>query len=83
MSLFPQEQFLILKSEDFYPNPKGSMQKVLNFLDLPEYELLEYKNYHAGNYVQIDSSMGRRLRDYFGVHNQRLEEYLGMKFNWE
>ncbi|MGD1803877.1 tetratricopeptide repeat-containing sulfotransferase family protein [Dapis sp. BLCC M126] len=83
MSLFSREQFLILKSEDFYAHPEASMQKVLNFLDLPEYKLLDYKNYNAGNYSQIDPLIRRRLRDYFGVHNQRLEEYLGIKFNWE
>ncbi|MEM1171633.1 MAG: tetratricopeptide repeat protein [Cyanobacteria bacterium P01_H01_bin.35] len=83
MSLFPREQFLILKSEDFYVNPKASMQEVLKFLDLPEYELPEYKNYNSGNYSQIDSLMRKSLSNYFRFHNYRLEEYLGMKFNWE
>ncbi|MGK7921949.1 MAG: tetratricopeptide repeat protein [Trichodesmium sp.] len=83
MSFFPREQFLILKSEDFYANPEASMQEVLNFLDLPEYELLEYKNYNPGNYSKIDPLMRRNLSNYFQFHNERLEEYLGMKFNWE
>ncbi len=83
MSLFPREQFLILKSEDFYGNPEASMQQVLKFLDLPEYQLLEYKNYNPGNYSKIDPLMRRSLSDFFRVHNQRLEEYLGMTFNWE
>ncbi|MEB3342411.1 tetratricopeptide repeat protein [Okeania sp.] len=83
MSWFPREQFLILKSEDFYTNPKTTLQQVLNFLDLPEYELLEYKNYNPGNYSEIEPLMRKELSDYFRVHNQRLEEYLGIKFNWE
>ena len=83
MSLFPREQFLILKSEDFYANPEVSVQEVLKFLDLPEYQLSEYRNYNVGKYSQIDPSMRKNLNDYFRVHNQRLEEYLGMKFNWE
>ncbi|NES05439.1 MAG: tetratricopeptide repeat protein [Okeania sp. SIO2F4] len=83
MSLFPREQFLILKSEDFYENPEASMEKVLTFLDLPEYQLLDYKNYNSGNYSQIDPLMRRSLSNYFRIHNERLEEYLGMKFNWE
>ncbi|MGD1715945.1 tetratricopeptide repeat protein [Dapis sp. BLCC M172] len=83
MSLFSREQFLILKSEDFYTNPNAVLQQVLNFLDLPEYELLEYKNYNPGNYSQIDPLMRRSLSNYFRFHNYRLEEYLGMKFNWE
>ncbi|NER07976.1 MAG: tetratricopeptide repeat protein, partial [Okeania sp. SIO3C4] len=82
MSLFPREQFLILKSEDFYAYPEVTMGKVLKFLDLPEYQLSEYKNYNMGNYSPIDSSIRRSLNDYFQIHNQRLEKYLGMKFNW-
>ncbi|NEO58680.1 MAG: hypothetical protein F6K54_39955 [Okeania sp. SIO3B5] len=31
----------------------------------------------------IDSSIRRSLNDYFQIHNQRLEEYLRMKFNWD
>ena len=72
-----------MKSEDFYANPQAIVQQVLNFLDLPKYELLEYQNYNPGNYSQIDPLMGRNLSNYFRVHNQRLEEYLGIKFNWE
>jgi len=83
MSLFPREQFLILKSEDFYAHPEASMQKVLTFLDLPEYKLLDYKNYNAGKYSQIDPLMRKSLSNYFRIHNERLEEYLGIKFNWE
>ena len=83
MSLFPREQFLILKSEDFYAYPEVTMGKVLKFLDLPEYQLSEYKNYNMGNYSPIDESIRRSLNDYFQIHNHRLEEYLGMKFNWD
>ncbi|MDJ0555728.1 MAG: tetratricopeptide repeat protein [Microcoleaceae cyanobacterium MO_207.B10] len=83
MGLFPREQFLVLKSEDFYANPEASMQQVLKFLDLPEYQLSEYKNYNTGNYSPIDKSMRKNLKDYFQVHNHRLEEYLGMKFDWD
>lgn len=83
MSLFPREQLLILKSEDFYADPQAIVQQVLNFLDLPRYELLEYKNYNPGNYSQIDPLMDKKLSNYFQVHNQKLEEYLGIKFNWE
>ncbi|MGB3514034.1 MAG: tetratricopeptide repeat protein [Microcoleaceae cyanobacterium] len=83
MSLFSREQFLVLKSEDFYANPAATMEQVLRFLNLPEYQLSEYKNYNTGKYSPIDESMRRSLNDYFQVHNQRLEEYLGINFNWE
>src|SRR5437588_3272367 len=36
MSLFPREQFLILKSEDLYADPATACKQVLTFLNIPE-----------------------------------------------
>jgi hypothetical protein len=35
---FPREQFLILKSEDFYADPAACFKEVVTFLGLPELE---------------------------------------------
>ena len=83
MSIFPKEQFLILKSEDFYSNPEKVLTQVFNFLGLPDYKLKEYKKYNSGSYSDIRESTRKRLRDYYQPYNQQLEEYLGRKFDWE
>ena len=80
---FPREQFLILKSEDFYAGAAGTVQQVLEFLDLPEYQLSEYQNANPGSYPPVNQSIRDWLRDYFRPYNQQLEEYLGRKFDWE
>ncbi|MEB3340185.1 tetratricopeptide repeat protein [Okeania sp.] len=82
LAIFPREQLLILKSEEFYSNPKNTMKQVFNFLDLPDYEIPNYPKLNAGSYSSISESLRQKLNDYFQIHNQRLEEYLGMKFNW-
>jgi tetratricopeptide (TPR) repeat protein len=82
LNLFPREQLLILKSEDFYTNAATVVKQVLEFLDLPEYQLSEYPNANPGSYQPIDESVRYWLSDYFQPYNQQLEEYLGTTFNW-
>ncbi len=83
MSLFPKEQFLILRSEDFYSNPSTVMKQVFDFLDLPNHQLSDYKQYNAGSYKPMDENLYQKLSDFFKPYNQMLEEYLGMNFNWD
>ncbi|MEG4280071.1 tetratricopeptide repeat protein [Microcoleus sp. MON1_C1] len=82
-TFFPQEQLLILKSEDFYADAAAIVQQVLEFLDLPEYQLSEYQNANPGSYQRVNESVRDRLSDYFRPYNQELEEYLGRQFDWE
>ena len=82
IKVFPREQFLILSSEEFYANPDQGTTKVLNFLGLPEYHLLNYHQYNTRPYPPISESTRRLLNDYFQPDNQKLEDCLGMRFNW-
>ncbi|MEG4939279.1 tetratricopeptide repeat protein [Microcoleus sp. F4-D5] len=81
-AFFPREQLLILKSEDFYAGAATTLKQVLEFLDLPEYQLSEYQNANPGSYEPVNESVRDWLRDYFRPYNQQLEEYLNTNFNW-
>jgi len=83
MEILGREQFLILKSEDFYQDPAHKMAQVHDFLGLPNCTLEKYPKVNAGSYSEIDSSLRQTLVEYFAPYNQKLEQYLGMKFNWE
>lgn len=83
LDFFPKEQLLILKSEDFYAGAATTVKQVLEFLDLPEYQLPEYQNANPGSYQPISDSVRDWLSDYFTPYSQELEEYLGRRFNWE
>ncbi|MEG4073310.1 tetratricopeptide repeat protein [Microcoleus sp. Pol14C2] len=83
LTFFPREQLLILKSEDFYAGAATTVKQVLEFLDLPEYQLSEYQNANPGSYQRVNESVRDRLSDYFRPYNQELEEYLGRQFDWE
>ncbi|PSB52633.1 sulfotransferase [filamentous cyanobacterium Phorm 6] len=83
LAFFPKQKLLILKSEDFYANAAATVQQVLEFLNLPEYQLSEYQNANPGSYLRVNESVRCCLSDYFKPYNQELEEYLGRKFDWE
>src|SRR3712207_2152440 len=83
---FPREQMLVLKSEDFFDQPKQSLKEVLGFLELPEWEPGEEEiggKRNEGRYEQeMDPSTRRRLEEYFEPHNRRLYDFLGVDFGW-
>ncbi|PGZ96167.1 sulfotransferase [Bacillus pseudomycoides] len=82
MNLFPVEQFLILKSEDFYSNPEMVFHRVLDFLELPRYQLKQYTKDNPGNYLKMDLQLRNELFTYFKPYNRQLYEYLGVDFHW-
>ena len=87
MRLFPREQFLILKSEEFYADPSIILKHLLNFLNIPtsESQLRErqYKPFYANHYSEMDSALRKRLIAFFEPYNARLYDFLGIHFNWE
>jgi len=82
-SLFPREQILVLRSEDFYADPPTALRNVLKFLNLPSWEPQDYEKHRQGRYPKMDPATRRRLVSYFEPHNQRLYEFLGVNFEWE
>ena len=83
LTVFPREQILILKSEDLFFNPATTLKRVYDFLGLPDSPQAKYRNYNPGSYPPISDNLRRQLAEFFRPYNRQLEDYLGMKFNWE
>lgn len=83
MSFFPKKQFLILKSEELDSQPSTILRQVLDFLELPDYQLSEYGRYNTGEYPPISQALTRHLTEYFQPYNRQLEQYLGRHFDWK
>ena len=87
MSLFPKEQFLILKSEDFYADPAAGLKQVLDFVNVPDLSLKaqkeEYEQLNTTTPPRMNPATSKRLREYFEPHNSRLYKYLGVDFGWD
>lgn len=80
---FPEEQLLVLKSEDLFADPSAILGQTLDFLGLPPLEREGYSKDNKGSYLQMDPAIRRQLADYFEPHNERLYEYLGRDFGWD
>jgi len=83
MALFSENQFLFLRSEDLYNAPATTMKQVFDFLELSDYKLPNYPKWNSGSYSRVSDDLRQTLSDFFQPHNQKLEEYLSIKFNWQ
>lgn len=87
MELFPKEQFLILKSEDFYADPAAGLKQVLQFINVPDVGIKdlkeEYEQLNTTKPPKMEPTTRKRLMEYFEPHNTRLYDYLGVDFGWE
>jgi len=82
--LFPRENILILKSEDLYGQPADVMKTAFGFLGLAPNENGNYKVFKQGDYKDdMDPVIRRKLVEYFRPYNQRLYDFLDMKFDWD
>jgi hypothetical protein len=82
-ALFRRDQFLIIKSEEFYGEPERVLHQTQRFLGLPVHTPAAFKVHHQADYVKMDPTVSRRLADYFAPYNRRLYELLGHDFGWE
>ena len=84
LELFPRQQLLILKSEDFFAQPALTLQRVLNFLELPHCNLQHFPKHNPNRYQDaLDPTTREKLSAYFRPHNQRLYELLRLNFDWD
>ncbi|MCC5897965.1 MAG: tetratricopeptide repeat protein [Phormidium sp. BM_Day4_Bin.17] len=81
-SVFPREQFLILKSEEFYENPGESLKQVYEFIGLPDFQLSCYKKYNSGQYSPAEEATRQKISEFYKPYNQELSEFLGADFTW-
>ena len=80
---FPREQFLIIKSEDFYSEISSVFKKVLNFLNLPNFEPEVFRPFKSRQYQSMKPETREKLVEFFKPHNERLYKLLGTNFRWD
>jgi hypothetical protein len=80
--LFPREQILVIRSEDFFEEPAATVAQVFRFLGLPSTQSSEFRRFNAGDYGEMDPAINARLTEYFAPHNQRLYDLLGRDLGW-
>jgi sulfotransferase family protein len=82
-SLYPREQTLILRSEDFLADPAAGLAETVEFLGLPAFEFpAELREHNVGRYPKIDPDAKARLAEHFREPNERLYALLGRDMGW-
>jgi tetratricopeptide (TPR) repeat protein len=82
-ALVPQEQLLILKSEDLFISTNEIMQQVFDFIELPFNCQINYKTYNSGSYgTKVKSDIRNSLSLAFQPYTQKLVEDLGVDITW-
>lgn len=82
---FPKENFLIIKSEDFYENPIQILDQISDFLNIKRFNYFNLTvDKYKGHYMnKIDESISAVLKDFYKPYNEELENHLKRKFNWD
>lgn len=73
LTLFPAEQLLILEQNQLSQNPTVTMQRVYDFLSIPDQPGLLPQRVNEGWYQPMLPSTEKRLRAWFAEHNQQLQ----------
>jgi hypothetical protein len=80
-AVFPRERFLILRSEDFFADPRAVYANVLEFLGLRQWQPGDMRKYNFFNESEpVPATTRNELENFFNPHNRELTELIGMTF---
>ncbi|HET7735754.1 MAG TPA: sulfotransferase domain-containing protein [Nocardioidaceae bacterium] len=82
LSVFPQEQLLILRSEDMYGDVQTMADVAFEFLGLPKFELPTTKTFNASRRPDMPVGPAQELAEFYAPHNAELEAFLGRDLGW-
>ena len=81
-NIFTKNQVLVIKSEELKINPSDTLNKIFEFLNLPNTEVNFVKK-NVRKYEQMNIKTRNMLRDYYNSSNQELENMLNIKLDWK
>lgn len=82
LELFPREQLLVVRSEDFLARPDDVYAEVFGFLGVRPWQVRDYEARNVRTYAPIDPDLRARLEQRFAEPNARLARLLGQDFEW-
>ncbi len=72
---YPDNQLLIICSEELFANPNKVVNDVFAFLELPTFDLKKYKifNKEPNNEITLPSDLRERMLEFYAPYNQELQ----------
>lgn len=82
-SYFTKEQFLFIKSEDYFTKPQKELSKIYSFLNIEDFKT-PVKHLLKGKYKAVFTKEDiKRLEEYYEPYNKLLPSLIGENFKWE
>ena len=82
LKFFPSKQFCIIDSDELARNPSTQFNKIIEFLELPKFDLVNYPKLHSRNYSKMDLKIREELKEYYKPYNNKLFSMIGKNFEW-
>lgn len=79
---FDRDQILVLKSEDFFGDPSAIIKKVYDFLDVDDFQDLNFQPKNQGNYGNMKHETVELLKEKFRKDQVKLNELLDRRIDW-
>ncbi|CUR55118.1 Sulfotransferase domain-containig protein [metagenome] len=79
---FPDDQLLVLRSEDMYADVQGTFDTICEFLGVPPFALPTTRTFGAGRRSTMPEESRAELTEFYAPHNAALETYLGRELGW-
>ena len=80
---FPDNQILIINSEDFFKDPQNILNMVFSFLGLKDFKLNKYYKYNYGNTSKMNKKTRQCLIQFYKPFNERLYKNIKRVFDWD
>lgn len=82
LRFFPREQFLIIRSEDFFSSTLLWMQQIHTFLGVRDIPPVNLSPVNSNKYPELPVSVKDKLKDYFHDDGLLLQKLAGNNFVW-
>lgn len=79
---FSENQFLILRSEDFFKHPEITTSTVLSFLGVKHMPLKSFEIKNSSSYPPMNHAIRKNLFHFFKPYNDQLKKRLGLDVCW-
>ena len=78
LAVFARENFLFIRAEDLFRDPRAELARTLEFLGLSTFQFPDLVPQNVGAYPPLDPALRARLEARFAEPNRRLAELTGI-----
>ena len=80
--LFKSEQLFITSTEYFESNANNTLNKIYDFLEIPQINLKNLEKYKVASYPHMKDETRKFLVDLYKIHNEELFRMISKEFDW-